>query len=1206
MKKISKAQTKYIKRFNEISKKLHGEKACIPLDQPNESKLSENISKITIKRDKNGPNSLKNLLNKKHKPIKKTKKNLNKSEKLKLYKYFDSYLAKINFEKKDLIGCSDKNSSSVINSPQMVIILDVSGSMSDHLSRFTKTIIPEILNSIYGSDTSYSICLITFSDDVNVYEGNAEQISQFNIDPFGGTEMAQSIEKFYDFIKNKKYANKIYRILTLSDGMLFDQEETMASADKLKSLFNEENLVVNSQSVRLLTGCTEPDTRGLSSMLQLSTLEKPKLIDIDCNQLNDTEIAKTISDLFINDGLGYSAIFKNDLEEDCLMEEPWGPCKNSIYLFPGNNSFWIKLKETKEDICKTIEKNFVIEHKDESITSIKCVLADDISINNYQELIKDKIDFYFNQLKVLKIINTQESIEKMDKIIDFFNKLEENIFSRTLQPQNSTQFKLYERTQAIKSIIRRRQLSLANKMREIRNDDKVNQLNARQQAEYLREININEKGGKNLAKRAMSSEVDFDEIIRKEAKQIADHIKELDSVDESKLTVSFYSTCNTLDGIKAVCNLYHEAQKENIFNEITANDIIKIINIVGVAANAPIGNYPDPMTYRINTLYPGTFVSLSDILIAYETTNGQNLKEIGSKNEIITSIPYFEDEKIGYFLVKYAPKLLEYCASIGMRRIMADILYTNEYTLIAGVWSMIPILLKDKKEINIKIFLQLCKSYLIVAGNHFDYVLNLLEKQKKMDKDGLSLYIANNGLTNMTSPLIKYMKKYKGKESDEMIKRIVRACYQFEIYQFTRKDIRAQKTDDPEKYVRKTLIDLLKIKLEKDKTVVTKLYEANPEEPVFSDKYEINEDKLNSIMKRIWWADYITIYPLFLKASLSEEPISEFKKIEINNITEELMQERLGINFNSKLFKLYCVVQGYLKHEQAERYDIYTEKMKIIDLGIQENAEKYVKDYIRNLFKEKYEKELKEKAKKEKEDIAKTLAKKIVESRSISEFISLLKNGIKIGVIEYKITDHLSLGFEDIITNISIKDKKVPYRKEKINIIMTGKDEKENDIWGKDLKIRRIKMYYPLKNVLNKEEWNDLIKSIQKRGIHVYRKNKNRQGHDNGLMSYWAMGYNSIKEMMENVSKEEFEKYAKEHRNCCGFYKGEYTIMRRYEKGMGVTKRRKEKRNGGKSENIINDTYYRKGCKNYRGTRGTRGRGIYRGRSRGRGRGRGI
>ena len=126
-------------------------------------------------------------------------------------------------------------------------------------------------------------------------------------------------------------------------------------------------------------------------------------------------------------------------------------------------------------------------------------------------------------------------------------------------------------------VIKRRQTSLANKMREIRNDDKINQLNAKQQAEYLREININDKTGKSLAKRALVEGLEFDEVIRKEVEEMSNHINELDSIDESKLTNSFYSTCNSLDGIRAVCNFYQDAKKDNLSEGITANDILKLM-----------------------------------------------------------------------------------------------------------------------------------------------------------------------------------------------------------------------------------------------------------------------------------------------------------------------------------------------------------------------------------------------------------------------------------------------------------------------------------------------------------------------------------------------------------------------------------------------------------------------------------------------------
>ena len=68
---------------------------------------------------------------------------------------------------------------------------------------------------------------------------------------------------------------------------------------------------------------------------------------------------------------------------------------------------------------------------------------------------------------------------------------------------------------------------------------------------------------------------------------------------------------------------------------------------------------------------------------------------------------------------------------------------------------MIEVLLKDKSEINIKTFINFIKNYKLVAKEHFEYVIELVESQKKLPKTIDSIYIANNGITNMTYPLIE-------------------------------------------------------------------------------------------------------------------------------------------------------------------------------------------------------------------------------------------------------------------------------------------------------------------------------------------------------------------------------------------------------------------------------------------------------------------
>ena len=222
--------------------------------------------------------------------------------------------------------------------------------------------------------------------------------------------------------------------------------------------------------------------------------------------------------------------------------------------------------------------------------------------------------------------------------------------------------------------------------------------------------------------------------------------------------------------------------------------------------------------------------------------------------------------------------------------------------------------------------------------------------------------------------------------------------------------------------------------------------------------------------------------------------------------------------------------------------------MKIIDLGLQVNAEKLIKNYIKNLYKEQYENDLKERAIKERKILIKELVQQIINSADVETFYSLLKNGITKGIQSYKLLNHSSEGFMQIINLLADQSKDIPLKKFKILVLVTGKDKKQNVIWDASKNIKSLKCYYPLKNVLVKKEWDYLIKTLNNRGLHIYRDQKNRQGHSNDLPSYWALGFNSVYEMKENISEEEFNKYVDAHYNCCGFFKGEYTVMRRCDK----------------------------------------------------------
>lgn len=283
------------------------------------------------------------------------------SLKLNMYQNNDSYLGIINVPKNDV-----KENDSFKNPPKLVIIFDTSGSMDQNLDRLMQTIIPNFITNIYDRYPKYRIALKTFSDkgDAKVYKGDANYLSKIKEIKAGGcTFMHDAVEVLYKLIFTKQINKNLIRLLTISDGELHDQEETMESADKLKKLIQERNIVVNSNAIRLFTSSEQPDTRGLSSMLQLSTIiGNQMLLYIDCRQ-TDQDICKLITDLYINDNFDNCVLLKTKNNEKCFQREPWLPLTHSIYLFQGTNTFWIKnISLTQENndinICSEVEQKF--------------------------------------------------------------------------------------------------------------------------------------------------------------------------------------------------------------------------------------------------------------------------------------------------------------------------------------------------------------------------------------------------------------------------------------------------------------------------------------------------------------------------------------------------------------------------------------------------------------------------------------------------------------------------------------------------------------------------------------------------------------------------------------------------------------------------------------------------------------------------------
>ena len=154
----------------------------------------------------------------------------------------------------------------------------------------------------------------------------------------------------------------------------------------------------------------------------------------------------------------------------------------------------------------------------------------------------------------------------------------------------------------------------------------------------------------------------------------------------------------------------------------------------------------------------------------------------------------------------------------------------------------------------------------------------------------------------------------------------------------------------------------------------------------------------------------------------------------------------------------------------------------------------------------------------------------------IKSFKTLLNQGTGYQGLEFQISGMNSRGAAELFDKLVDTNTYVPERLDKLSVYILGCDGEEV-VWNKGNNSRRfiadvgrlfekegkMHMYHELKRLFN----------LNKK--HIYRDEKrNRHNHGNDRPSFFGLGFQTMTEMRESVSKEEYDAYLKEHQDCCG------------------------------------------------------------------------
>lgn len=298
-----------------------------------------------------------------------------------------------------------------VDAIQTIVILDRSLSMGDSCRRLTNDVIPTVLKKLSYDDKKI-IHLVTFDSIGDSFTASVNQLRTLPISCRGCTNMATAVIIVHETFKNLD-PSKPVRLLTISDGIIDDREETEKAAIELYNYLEGRNFSINSQAVRFFTSANQPDTTALCSLLRLNNVTKSQLLDI-CVRDDGEQTAIKIAELF-DDGFCGSQVLKS--KEKNLMKNPWDrEPTDSLRLMPGENVFWV-LGIPQEEF----------ELEDEIIEK---AMQPQLSIAEFQIIMEEKLEHIIDHMKILKIIETTEASETISRILRYFMTREEELFIR--------------------------------------------------------------------------------------------------------------------------------------------------------------------------------------------------------------------------------------------------------------------------------------------------------------------------------------------------------------------------------------------------------------------------------------------------------------------------------------------------------------------------------------------------------------------------------------------------------------------------------------------------------------------------------------------------------------------------------------------------------------------------------------------------------
>ena len=305
-----------------------------------------------------------------------------------------------------------------LNTSEFIFILDKSGSMGNYVNKIITKVMPRVFDLLQYPDNKI-FHFISFESYVSYCKMKKEEFLNSLIDGGGGTRMQNVPLKLKEILKKiPNYSN--INLLTLSDGIIGDQNETENNAEKLHKELNGSYNNINSKAISFMSSFgANPDTKALCSLLRFNSLQNSNKNDFTTyspkNSLNNEEIeefANIIASLFPN-YLSNWVIYSKD---NNLRIEPNGKTFNNLKLTSGKHTIFV------DKVYNNLKDIVTLSSTDSE--TIDLINKGEVNQKNLYQVYDKIFENIINQVVVNKATNKEEANKKNDNFIEYVEKLE--------------------------------------------------------------------------------------------------------------------------------------------------------------------------------------------------------------------------------------------------------------------------------------------------------------------------------------------------------------------------------------------------------------------------------------------------------------------------------------------------------------------------------------------------------------------------------------------------------------------------------------------------------------------------------------------------------------------------------------------------------------------------------------------------------------